>query len=78
MTPDLLLQLAQTSTPINTAAAVAKAMFFLATNNACAGKAVYVANNEYTEVEGPLRATRPRWLGAANAALLEPRFDAMS
>lgn len=77
MTEELLRQLRKTRTPLNTADAVAKAIFFLATNKECSGKAIYVANNEYTEIEGPLRTLRPQWLGEANSRFLEPRFDAM-
>jgi hypothetical protein len=78
MTKELLFQLEKTGTPLNPADAVAKAMFYLATNKECSGKAIYIANNEYTEIEGPLRTTRPQWLGEANSRFLEPRFDAMS
>jgi hypothetical protein len=77
MTEELLHQLKKTGTPINTAKSVAKAMFYLATNKECSGKAIYVAKNEYTEIEGPLRTTRPQWLGEANSGYLEPVFDAM-
>lgn len=77
MTEELRHQLKTTGTPINTASAVAKAMFYLATNSECSGKAIYVANNEYTEIEGPMRATRPQWLGEANSGYLEPQFDKM-
>lgn len=52
MTKELLAQLEKTETPVNNADSVAKAMFYLAMSTECSGKAIYVANNGYTEIEG--------------------------
>ncbi len=61
--------------PINRASSVAKAMVYMAVNEEIAGQTIYIADNEFTELEGPIRKLRPQWLGEKNTALLAPVSD---
>ncbi|KAH6670250.1 hypothetical protein F5X68DRAFT_248796 [Plectosphaerella plurivora] len=59
--------------PVNTPADVARAVVFLALNKEYHGKSIYVSNGGYTELEGPVQASRPSWLGAQNTAWVDQR-----
>jgi hypothetical protein len=59
--------------PVNSPADVARAIVFLALNKDCHGKSIYVSNGGYTELEGPVQASRPSWLGAQNTAWVDQR-----
>jgi hypothetical protein len=50
-----------------------KAIVFLALNKDYHGKSIYVSNGGYTELEGPVQASRPSWLGAQNTAWVDQR-----
>jgi hypothetical protein len=72
ITPEMRVQLEKVEMPINKASSVAKAMVYMAVNEDVKGQTIYVADNEFTELEGPIRALRPQWLGEKNSALLAP------
>lgn len=61
--------------PINKASSVAKAIAYLALTERVTGRTVYVADDAFTETEGPLHRLRPQWLGEHAAALLEPTLS---
>ena len=62
--------------PINKVSTVAKAIVNLAADPHARGQNIYVAADAYTELEGPIRALRPQWLGETPAMLLERKLDA--
>lgn len=46
-------------------------MVYLAVNETAQGQTVFIADNEFTELEGPIRMLRSQWLGEKNNKLLE-------
>lgn len=59
--------------PINQPEHIARAITFLALNKEYHGKTLYVAAGAYTEIEGPILASRDTWLGKQNTAWIEQR-----
>lgn len=75
-TTDVLRQqLAKHKVPLNDATSVARAIVYAAVTESASGQIIYVADNKFTELEGPIRELRPQWLGADNARWLEPVFN---
>lgn len=58
--------------PVNKASTVARAMVYLGVTEDISGQTIYVADDEFTELEGPIRALRTQWLGEKNSRLLGP------
>ena len=78
-TTDVLRQqLAKHGVPLNDAASVAKAIVYLGVNESASGQIIYVADDKFTELEGPIRKLRPQWLREENSRWLEPVFDMKS
>lgn len=47
-------------------------MVYLAVTEGLYGKTIYIADNEFTEIEESIRTLRPQWLGEKNDRLLSP------
>jgi len=75
ITDELRGELNKIQLPINKAHSVAKAMVYLAVTEGLYGKTIYIADNEFTEIEDSIRALRPQWLGEKNDRLLNPLAD---
>ncbi|CAK7236797.1 hypothetical protein SCUCBS95973_009731 [Sporothrix curviconia] len=59
--------------PINQASDIAKALLFLALNQEYNGRSIYVTGGIFAEIEGPIEATRPTWLGKQNEEWYQQR-----
>lgn len=81
--PGLRDRLAIAGVPIQKAESVAAAIAFSATAELWTGKTVFVCNDNFTELEGPLLELLPQWLGEDNARLWNqgqkvPYFNSVS
>ncbi|KAL5346199.1 hypothetical protein ACLOAV_008465 [Pseudogymnoascus australis] len=70
LTDELRTELERGKVPVNKASIVARAMVYLGVTEDISGQTIYVADDEFTELEGPIRALRTQWLGEKNSRLL--------
>ncbi|CAK7236343.1 hypothetical protein SBRCBS47491_009605 [Sporothrix bragantina] len=65
----------QNNLPINQPSDITKALLFLALNREYHGRTIYVAAGIFSEIEGPIEATRATWLGKQNDEWYKQRRD---
>lgn len=69
ISPELRANLTKAGVPIQKTESVAAAIAYSCTMHPWNGKTIFVCNDTFTELEGPINDTEPQWLGEGNSRL---------